>query len=162
MPKVPPPMKHVTINGGQLVNQTNASGMSSMPAFHQVATSTKQEPKCTILESMGEEAMAVWQNDLEDWNHRVKRYRQAHPWYVPTLSDWVAPHIWKRISEDMLDPEDQTSGRPPNDMMVEALLRQEGKCAKRRREAGKVLYAEPMEQLEAIKVGYAKNPHRSV
>ena len=51
----------------------------------------------------------------------------------------------------MLLPEDQTSDGPPNDAMVEALLRREGKYAEQDEEAGKVLYAEPMEQLEAIK-----------
>ena len=135
----------------QLINRLNSSNMTTGPTFHQVAPTAKQEPKCSMLKTTGEEAMARWRNDLEDWNHRVERYRQAHPWYVPTLSDWVAPHVWKRISEDMLHSEDKTSGGPPNDIMVEALLRREGKYASSDDESGKVLYAEPMEQLQAIK-----------
>ena len=51
----------------------------------------------------------------------------------------------------MLDPEDQTSGGPPNDIIVKAKLFQEGKYARKNREKGKVLYAEPMEQQESIK-----------
>ena len=77
----------------QVASNTTLNNISARPTFHQVAPTAKQEPKCRILQTTGSEAMARWQNDLDDWNHRVERYRQALPWYVPTLSDWVAPHV---------------------------------------------------------------------
>ena len=116
-----------------------------------MAATSDTPPTCSILKSTGSEAMARWQNDLQTFNHRVIQHRQANPWYVPTLSKWVDPEVWKRISEDLLNEEDRTNGGPPNDLAVEEYLRREGKYAQRPGEPGKVIHASALRQFKAIK-----------
>ena len=50
----------------------------------------------------------------------------------------------------MLDPEDQTDGGPPNDAAVELFLRREGRYSKGCNEAGRVMYAEPIDEFNRI------------
>ena len=81
----------------------------------------------------------------------MAQYRRKHPWFVPTLSKWVFPSVWRHISEDLLDECDQTDGGPPNDRAVEDYLRREGRYAHRAGERGKVRHKNALKELQAIK-----------
>ena len=123
-----------------------------LPEASMINISTHHEPppSCIILMTAGGDERALWQNHLVDYDHRVKQYRQAHPWFYPTLSKWVHPDAWRDISENLLDEDQQTDKGPPNDLGVEELLRQEGRYRGRQGEKGKVLNPQAMEQLQEL------------
>ena len=93
------------------------------------AYSADDKPKMdTKLQSTGSVIMSTWIiKDLTAFDRRASQFRLANPWYVPTLSEWVEPSTWIRISEDMLDECDKTEDGPPNDVAVESFLRGEGR-----------------------------------
>ena len=119
--------------------------------LQQLSTNQDKPPECTMLRSTGSEERARWQNDLDDYDYRVWQYRQSHPWYVPTLSKWVVPAVWRDISEDLLHPDDQTDGGPPNDIATESFLRQEGRYEAMNGERGKVQHPNTLKELQNIK-----------
>ena len=103
------------------------------------------------LDSTVSVALSNWIcGDLVDYDRSVSQFRLANPCYVPTLSKWVTPETWVRISEDMLDPEDKTEGGPPNDLAVEAFLRSEGKYEGRRKHGGKIIQGNVKQRLETL------------
>ena len=103
------------------------------------------------LDSTGSVALSNWIcRDLVEYDRKVSQFRLANPWYIPTLSKWVTPATWIRISEDMLDAEDKTEGGPPNDVAVEAFLRSEGKYEGRRQHGGKIIQGRVKHRLEAL------------
>ena len=119
--------------------------------LRQLAANNDKEPECaTKLASAGSEARALWQSDLNDYDYAVWQYRQTHPWYVPVLSKWVEPTTWMDISEDLLHPDDQTDGGPPNSIAVESFLRQEGRYTTGN-ERGKVHHSNTVKELQSIK-----------
>jgi len=123
-------------------------------------TSASEKPKMQKkLDSSGSVMLADWIcNQLEPFDRRVRQFRLANPWYVPTLSEWVTPKTWKRISEDMLDEKDRTDGGPPNDIGVEAFLRGEGRYEGRREHGGKIIQGNVKGKLEAL-VWETKDTH---
>ena len=114
------------------------------------SNSGDQVPKCKILRSAGSQARALWQNELNVYDYEVWKYRQSHPWYVPDLSKWVEAKVWRDISEDLLESDDQTDGGPPNDIATESLLRHEGRYAGQTQERGKVQHANTLKELQNI------------
>lgn len=116
-----------------------------------ITMSSNDEPECaSTLSSTGSEAIALWQNDVALWDIEVTRHQQAHPHYRPRLSKWVQPHIWKLISDEMLDPEDQTRNGIPNDEMTEQFLRETDKYTGRTRDVGKVLHTNALQEFQNI------------
>ena len=105
-----------------------------------ILTSQDHEPapKMKVLMSMGTQARAEWETQLAEFDVLVAQYRQTHPHYVPRLSQFVHPPLWRRISRELVNPEDRTGKGPPNNVAVEALLRREGKYASTSAEAGKM------------------------
>ena len=103
--------KHTAMNMGMMLQQ--------------LTTNADAPPTCAILQSAGSEARARWQNDLDDYDYRVWQYRQTHPWYVPTLSKWVSPGVWKAISEELLNLTNKLMTAPPT------MWRQNRSCGKK-------------------------------
>ena len=133
-------------NGGRR-RRRPAAQMGMYPPMH-ASDRPKMQNKLT---STGSVALSNWIcRDLADYDRKVSQFRLANPWYVPTLSKWVAPATWVRISEDMLDAEDKTEGGPPNDVAVEAFLRSEGRYEGRRAHGGKIIQGNVKERLEAL------------
>ena len=119
--------------------------------LQQLTGTAEAAPSCPVLESGGSETRALWQNALVQYDYRVWQYRQTHPWYVPTLSKWVKPSVWQGISDELLEPDDQTDGGPANDIAVESFLRYEGRYANQRGERGKVQHSNTLKELQDIK-----------
>ena len=70
---------------------------------------------------------------------------------MPKLSDFVDDGIWRIISEDLLESEDQTDGGPPNDDAVEDFLRMEGNYAEGDGQMGKMMHSGVLEAFESIR-----------
>ena len=116
-----------------------------------ISLTTETPPTCSILKSTGSSALARWHNDFEDYEQELRQYRKTHPNYVPRISKWVLPHIWKRISEDLLADDEKTNGGPPNDEGVEAYLRREGRYSGLATEAGRVPNANAIAAFKTIR-----------
>ena len=87
-------------------------------------------PKCKVmLTSTSASQLARFRIALKDFDRLVRIHRRVHnTHYEPRLQDYVIDHVWLRISEDLLKPEDRSEvGAHPNDKAVEAFLRGTGK-----------------------------------
>ena len=113
---------------------------------------TNKKPTMQILDSCGEQALDLWRAQLPFFNAEVERYRKnVNPYYKVQLSNWVLPDVWWEISQDHLNPEDQTTGAALNDPAVEDFLRQEGAYAVDEGKRGTVHYASPPKEFRKLK-----------